>query len=90
MGIGFLPYDYEDWLDEDLSRFTDTENSVHTADVTLRIIREKFNLSAGFTATPQTQRVDYDYQGLDTVAVRHFFNMSPTLNFRYRFLVSIS
>ena len=85
MGIGFLPYDYEDWLDEDLSRFTDTENSVHTADVTLRIIREKFNLSAGFTATPQTQRVDYDYQGLDTVAVRHFFNMSPTLNFRYRF-----
>lgn len=85
MGIGFLPYDYEDWLDEDLSRFTDTENSIHTADFTLRIIREKFNLSAGFTATPQTQRVDYDYQGLDTVAVRHFFNMSPTLNFRYRF-----
>lgn len=84
-GIGYLPYDYELWLDDELSRFTDSENYVHTTDVTLRIIREKFNLSAGFTITPQTQRVDYDYQGLDTVAVRHFFNMSPTLNFRYRF-----
>lgn len=85
MGIGYLPYNYEQWLDDELSRYTDSENYIHTADVTLRVIRKKFNLSAGFTVTPQTQRVDYDYQGLDTVAVRHFFNMSPNLNFRYRF-----
>ncbi len=84
-GIGFLPYNYQDYLDSDLSRYTDNENYIHNIEVQLRIIREKLNLSVGAQMQPQRQKVNYAYQGLDTIASRNFFRMSPTLNMRYQF-----
>lgn len=84
-GIGFLPFNYQDYLDSNLSRYTDNENYIHTIDLALKVTRTKYLLNVGMSINPQKQKVDYDYQGLDTVASRNFFRMSPTLNFRYRF-----
>ncbi|MCM1312912.1 MAG: outer membrane beta-barrel protein [Bacteroides sp.] len=84
-GTGFLPFNYSDYLDADLSKYTDNENYIHNIDLSLKMTREKYLLNVGMSINPQTQKVDYNYQGLDTVASRNFFRMSPTLNFRYRF-----
>lgn len=84
-GVGFLPFNYTDYEDLDLSRYTDNENYIHNIDLQLRIIRDMYNLNIGVSMNPQRQKVDYAYQGLDTVATRNFFRISPTLNFRYRF-----
>jgi hypothetical protein len=42
-------------------------------------------LNVGLSMNQQKQKVDYAYQGLDTIASRNFLRISPTLNFRYRF-----
>lgn len=84
-GTGFLPFNYQDYLDMDLSKYTDNENYIHNLDLSLRVTRTKYLLNVGVAVNPQTQKVDYNYQGLDTVASRNFFRISPTLNFRYRF-----
>ena len=84
-GNTFLPYNYRDYLDDALSRYTDNENYNHNIEVSMRAIGEHYNLNVGVQMQPQRQKVDYDYQNLDTVASRNFFRISPTLNFRYRF-----
>ena len=84
-GVGFLPFNYENYLDSELSRYTDNENHIHNIDLQLRIITSAMNMNIGVAMEPQKQKVDYNYQGLDTVASRNFFHISPTLNFRYRF-----
>lgn len=84
-GNTFLPYNYRDYLDDALSRYTDNENYNHNIETSLRVVREHYNLNVGVQMQPQRQKVDYDYQNLDTVAARNFFRISPTLNFRYRF-----
>lgn len=83
--IGYKPYDYTDYLNDDLSRYTDNENYVHTVDLQLRLITSKLLMNVGVTFNPQHQKVKYDYQGLDTIASRDFSRISPTLNLRYRF-----
>ncbi len=84
-GVGFMPYNYQDYLDHDLSRYTDDENKIHNIELQLRVNREKNNFSVGVNLLPQTQKIHYAYQGLDTTASRSYFRMSPTLNYRYRF-----
>ena len=84
-GAGFLPSNYYQYLDDDLSRYTDNENRVNNVDLQLRWVTQQVNLNVGATLEHQNQKVDYDYQGLDTIATRNFVRISPTLNFRYRF-----
>lgn len=84
-GAGFLPDNYRDYLDDDLSRYTDNWNYVHNIELQLRYVTNAINLNLGLQYEPQRQKVKYDYQGLDTVASRTFSRLSPTLNFRYRF-----
>ncbi len=84
-GAGFLPLDYYQYLDADLSRYTDNENQIHNTDLQLRWVTQKVNMNAGVSFEQQHQRVDYQYQGLDTIASRNFLRISPTLNFRYKF-----
>ena len=84
-GAGYLPDGYVRYLDDELSRYTDNENRVNNVDLQLRWVTSNVNLNAGATFEHQNQRVDYDYQGLDTLASRNFIRISPTLNFRYRF-----
>lgn len=84
-GVGYMPSDYISYLDDDLSRYTDNENYIHTIELQFRLVSTKILMNAGVTYTPQRQKVKYDYQGLDTIASRNYSRISPTLNFRYRF-----
>ncbi len=84
-GAGYLPWDYYQYLDEDLSRYTDNTNYIHNIDVQLRLVTQTINLNVGVNVQPQRQRMEYNYQALDTTATRNYIRVSPTLNFRYRF-----
>lgn len=84
-GAGYLPDNYRQYLDDDLSRYTDNWNYVHNLELQLRYVSNAINLRVGLQYEPQRQKVKYDYQGLDTVASRTFSRFAPTLDFRYRF-----
>ncbi len=84
-GAGFLPFQYEQYADDNLSRYTQNENTVHNIDVQLRLVTTYINMNVGVSIEPQHQKIAYQYMGLDTVASRNFIRVSPTLNFRYRF-----
>ena len=84
-GAGYLPAGYKQYLDSDLSKYTDNWNDIHNIDVQLRLVTTFINMNVGVSIEPQHQKVKYQYQGLDTIASRNFARISPTLNFRYRF-----
>lgn len=84
-GAGYLPWDYYQYLDDDLSRYTDNTNYIHNIDVQLRLVTPSINMNVGVNIQPQRQKMEYSYQGLDTIASRNYIRVSPTLNFRYRF-----
>lgn len=89
----------EDWVISqgfggDHTGVLDTQNSKsaeytyynHQADISLRWIREKMRLNAGFSFQPQKSKLSYKKDQLDTVAIRNVFNFTPTFDFRYNFL----
>ena len=71
--------------DKNLSRYSEYNNYTHDIQLTYRWIQPKFQLNAGFMVQPQKSRYVQRFMGVDTTAVRHVTNMSPTLDFRYRF-----
>ncbi len=83
--FALLPYPLDDYLDEDLSRFSEYTNYIHDIQVMLRVIRTKFNLNAGVMVQPQRTHFIQKYQGVNTDTVRNVVNVAPTIDFRYRF-----
>ena len=51
----------------------------------LRIIRAKYNFNVGVMVQPQTSHFIQHYQGVNTDTTRNVTNVTPTLDFRYRF-----
>ena len=75
---------YTDFRDDDLSRFSEYKNYIHTAEVMLRIIRQTYNFNVGLQLIPQSSDFSYRYQGLDTLTHRTVVNFSPTADFRLK------
>lgn len=75
----------ESYLDSDLSRFSEYKNYIHEMQAQLRIIRQKYNFNVGFMVQPQQTKFVQNYQGVNVDTVRNVVNLSPTLDFRYRF-----
>ncbi len=75
---------YLDFYDQDKSRFSQYKNYIHTAEVMLRVIREKYNFNVGVQIIPQSSEFTYRYLGLDTITRRNVVNWSPTANFRWK------
>lgn len=75
----------DSYLDPDLSRYSEYKNYIHDLQIMLRVIRQKYNLNIGFMAQPQTTHFIQKYQGIYTDTIRNVVNVSPTLDFRYRF-----
>ncbi|WP_418551521.1 outer membrane beta-barrel protein [Prevotella sp.] len=73
------------YLDSDLSRYSEYKNYIHDLQVMLRVIRPKYNFNVGVLAQPQTTHFIQKYQGVNTDTVRNVINVTPTLDFRYRF-----
>jgi len=82
---GLLAPNYFEFLSDSLSRYTDNINRTHNMEFSLRYITSLLNISAGIRVERQSQEMDYQYQGLDTIATRSFTRISPTLNVRFRF-----
>ena len=76
---------YTSYFDSNLSRYSVYKNYTHTAELMLRMIRSKWRLNVGVMMRPQFSHYVQDYQGISVDTTRSVFNVSPTLDFRYRF-----
>lgn len=82
---GPLPSGYEQHPVDSLGKYAEYRYYNHDASVSLRFLREKYQLSAGVSFQPQHSVLSYkrgDYM-IDTT--RNVFNFSPNIDFRYRF-----
>lgn len=75
----------DNYLDDNLSRFSEYKNYLHDINVMMRFIRPKYNLNFGVMIQPQSSKYIQDYQGVHVDTTRTVTNFSPTLDFRYRF-----
>ena len=80
-----LPAGYEEHAVDSLGKYAEFRYYNHDASVSLRFIREKYQLSAGMSFQPQHSVLSYkrgDYM-IDTT--RNVFNFAPNLDLRVRF-----
>ena len=77
-------HSYTEYLDDDLSRFSNYRNYTHTAEVMLRFIRTKYDFNVGVQIVPQLSKFHQSYLGSDIDTTRTVVNWSPTARFRYR------
>ena len=82
--LGRLPNPLDTYLDTDLSRFSEYKNYIHTAEVMLRVVRKAYNLNAGVQFIPQKSHYTQDFQGVHSDTTRTVFNVTPTLDFRWK------
>ena len=73
------------FYDKDQSRYSEYDNYTHELELTWRRTTNNYNLNLGVMFQPQSQKLTYQHLGLDTVAKRSVSNITPTLDFRYRF-----
>lgn len=81
--LGDTPLDT--YKDNALSRYSEYDTYTHQGDVTLRIIRPKFQLNVGAMVQPQKTKFVQDYQNKYVDTTRTVTNFSPTLDFKYKF-----
>lgn len=82
---GALPSGYETHAVDSLGKYAEYRYYNHDASVSLRFLREKYQLSAGMSFQPQHSVLSYKRgeQLIDTA--RNVFNFAPNIDFRYRF-----
>jgi hypothetical protein len=83
--FGFLESPYENYLSNDLSRYSERTEYRQNIDIQLRFVRQKYNMNAGVSIQPQRSHYIQQYLGQPVDTVRTVTNISPTLNMRYRF-----
>src|SRR5574344_759677 len=72
-------------LDKDLSRYSEYRNYIHDLELMLRIIRTKYTFNVGVMVEPQKSTYMQDYKSTHVDTTRTVTNVTPTLDFRYRF-----
>ena len=80
-----LSQPYEAYRDSSLSRYSEYKNYTHNIEIMYRKIHEKYNFNVGVMFQPQKSDFIQDYQGVYVDTTRTVFNVTPTLDFRYRF-----
>ena len=75
----------DSYLDKNLSRFSEYKNYTHNLRLTLRHKVEKYDYNIGFLVQPQHSNFIQDYRGIYVDTIRHVTNLTPTLNFHYKF-----
>lgn len=73
------------YYDKDQSRYSEYDNYIHEVELSWRRTTNTYNLNFGILYQPQSQKLTYKYQNIDTIAKRSVQNFTPTLDFRYRF-----
>lgn len=73
------------YLDNDLSRSSDYRSYIHEMQMTFRMVRGKYQMSAGVMLQPQRTRYRQVFKGISVDTVRTVTNFSPTFDLRYNF-----
>ena len=95
---GIVP-EYRDWdswlstvqdsldvfFDKELSRYSEYQNYTHNIRLTLRHWQEKYDYNIGVLVQPQHSNFIQDYRGVFVDTVRNVTNLTPTIDFHYKF-----
>ena len=94
---GIVP-DYREWdpwlgtlepldpyLDPNLSRYSEYKNYTHNIRLTLRHYQEEYDYNVGVLVQPQHSNFIQDYRGIYVDTIRNVTNVTPTLDFHYKF-----
>ena len=73
------------YLDRNLSRFSEYKNYTHNIRLTLRHYQEEYDYNVGFLVQPQHSNFIQDYRGVYVDTVRNVTNLTPTIDFHYKF-----
>ena len=80
-----LPTGYEEHAVDSLGKYAEYRYYNHDASVSLRFIREKYQLSAGMSFQPQHSVLSYKRGNYMIDTTRNVFNFAPNLDLRIRF-----
>ena len=83
--LSLLPGHYTQYEDETQSRYSQYKNYKHDLELMFRMIRSKYQFNAGVMVQPQASHFVQDYLQRHTDTTRTVVNVTPTLDFRYRF-----
>jgi hypothetical protein len=75
----------EDFLDRNLSRFSEYKNYTQNIRLTLRHRKESYDYNVGVLLQPQHSNFIQDYRGIYVDTIRNVTNFTPTLDFHYKF-----
>jgi len=75
----------DDYLDRNLSRYSEYKNYTHNIRLTLRHWQEEYDYNVGFLVQPQHSNFIQDYRGVYVDTVRNVTNLTPTFDFHYKF-----
>ncbi len=73
------------YLDKNLSRYSEYKNYTHNIRLTLRHWQEEYDYNVGFLVQPQHSDFVQDYRGIYVDTVRNVTNLTPTIDFHYKF-----
>ena len=80
-----LPENYQENEDKKQSKYAEYKTLEHDMTLSLRFMRDKYQLNAGLSLLPQQTELSYRKNTLDTIIKRRVFNFSPNVNLRIRF-----
>ena len=75
----------DSFLDKELSRYSEYKNYTHNIRLTLRHWQEEYDYNIGFLVQPQQSKFIQDYRGRYVDTVRTVTNLTPTIDFHYKF-----
>ncbi len=75
----------DSFLDRSLSRYSEYRNYTHNIRLTLRHKEENYDYNIGFLVQPQHSNFIQDYRGIHVDTVRNVTNLTPTLDYHYKF-----
>ncbi len=75
----------DNYLDKNLSRYSEYKNYTHNIRLTLRHNHKKYDYNIGFLVQPQRSNFIQDYRGIYVDTVRTVTNLTPTFDFHYKF-----
>ena len=81
----YLNGDQELYLSDDLTNHNKNIDTNHTINLQVRWNSNFITSSIGVQMVPQSQHLEQNYMGVQIDTTRHFFKISPSIQFRYRF-----
>ncbi len=83
--LSLLDGSLDDYYDRSQSRYSEYKNLAHEIQLSFKLMRKDYSLNAGVMVQPQRSKFIQEYRGVSTDTVRNVVNVSPTMEFKYKF-----